>query len=52
LTKYIKYNVGRLAGRYVLYIYAISRLRVKWGLNSEVRIVICEQLDGWEIEYQ
>jgi hypothetical protein len=29
LTKYIKYNVCRLAVRYVLYIYDISRLRVK-----------------------
>jgi hypothetical protein len=31
LTKYIKYNVCRLAVRYVLYIYIydISRLRVK-----------------------
>jgi hypothetical protein len=28
LTKYIKYNVCRLAVRYVLYIYDISRLRV------------------------
>jgi hypothetical protein len=29
LTKYIKYNVWRLAVRYVIYIYYISRLRVK-----------------------
>jgi hypothetical protein len=29
LTKYIKYNVWRLAVRYVIYIYDVSRLRVK-----------------------
>jgi hypothetical protein len=32
LIKYIKYNVCRLAVRYVLYIYDISRLRANMWL--------------------
>jgi hypothetical protein len=35
LTKYIKYNVWRLAVRYVIYIYIydVSRLRVNLGIR-------------------